>query len=391
MGRPKKHIAVQKEFGFISEVPEAIDPPPHNLEFEKSLKKSIEALNSYPAKSMIQKDNPVINEALAQELQINIQNTSIPGAPLTSGLVTNNYPYLGDPPGSCGMIGGTIGPNPYMGTSGGSYTPPNPKSVPPKQLTRNQYGLYNHIDYVFNEEGFVNWRAMIPVRYLYVGDNIKENPVRRELFTKKYGKKPEEINLATDKIEDKDLLITLAGIRFVATLRGYDSVEFRTLPSSNQGFAVVECVIGWVANFEMSHKQEYGLTFGAVACASPETTNGGFKNYLPEIASNRAFCRAVRNFLNIDVVSDEEAFEKKDDPKAPASNGVTPYGDPKEMLKAKLDEKGISFEQLKASMIKKDKEWEKYAAIIEVPSIKIFDVLGRLKQKEEKEKNPVPE
>lgn len=405
MGRPKKHIAIQNEFGFVPEITKPTqEVAPHNLKLEKSLKETIEILNS--SKSMT--ENPIINEKLAQELQLPTTNyTQVVGAVnppsqiTTSCIPSTMFPYVGDPPGSCGSLSSNIGPNTtengnVLGISGGAYIPANPKATPPKQLARNQYGLYNHINYIFNDEGFVNWRAMIPVRYLYVGDNIKENPMKRELFEKKYGKKPEKIDLAIDKIEDKDLLITLAGIRYLAALRGYDSVEFKTVESSNQNQVIVECIITWFVNYETKFnndaKDYFDTTrYSAVANASTDNTNGVFKTYLPEIASNRAFCRAVRNFLNIDVVSDEEAFEKKDEPKAAASNGVTPYGNPHELLKAKLEEKGYTFAKLKDSMVKKDKEWEKYEAIVEIPHIKVFDVLGRLKQKEEKEKNPVPE
>lgn len=392
MGRPKKHIAIQDEFGFVPEVTKPVqESPPQDSSFEKSLKKSIKTLNRYPAKSMTQKDNPIINEKLAQELQLPVNKTqidnciSMPPCNYENTGVGTTYP--GAPAINTQPATWNYGP---LTTVGSSFiqndNPLNKTCIPPQKLTRNSHGLYTHINYIFGDDGFVNWRAMIPVKYLYVGDNIKENPVRRELFTKKYGKKPEQIDLVVDKVEDKDLLITLAGIRYLAALRGYDGVRFTVLNSSNQSFVVVNCEIDWWKNFEIDN-----TTFGGVACASTDNTNGVFKTYLPEMASNRAFCRAVRNFLNIDVVSDEEAFEKKDDPKAPAANGVTPYGDPKEMLKAKLEERGWTFEKLKEGMIKKDKEWEKYSAIIEVPSIKIFDVLGRLKQKEEKEKNPVAE
>lgn len=405
MGRPKKHIAVQSEFGFISEIPEVNDPPPHNPSFETALKKSIEALNSRPIapidpkiQQMIKnsvenlnkmQDNEIINEQLAQELQLpqfSISNAAIHG-PLTSDKMK---PYVGDVSGPF-ALGGVV-PN-YVAND----NPLSKTCIPPQKLVRNTFGLYTHINYSFNEEGFVNWRAMIPTRYLYVGDNIKENKLRRDLFEKKYGKKPELVDLAVDKIDDKDLLITLAGIRYLAVLRGYESVKFNTLSSSNQDFTVVTCDIDWISNYESAATTQndrggWGVIFSGVACASTENTNGVFKTYLPEVSSNRAFCRAVRNFLNIDVVSDEEAFEKKDESKA-TTNGVTPYGNPHELLKAKLEEKGYTFAKLKDGMItkRKDKEWEKYEAIVDIPNLKVFEVLGILKQKEEKEKNPVPE
>ena len=45
---------------------------------------------------------------------------------------------------------------------------PTPKVNPPKLFTRNCYGLLenDNINYVFNEDGSINWRAMVKSQYL---------------------------------------------------------------------------------------------------------------------------------------------------------------------------------------------------------------------------------
>ena len=348
MAKPKKHIAIQENFPFTEEVTKSVQEcPPKDVETDNSVKTTIDQLN------------------VSGELTTPI---SAPQESVDSA----NY----------------------------ATVEPTKKNIPPVKFSRNSYGLYSHIDYVFHENGFVDWRAMIPIKYLYVGKNIKDNPVRREMFEKKYGKKPEKVDLTVDKIEDDDLLITLAGIRYLASLRGYTRVTFDTAPSTLD-YSSVNCRINWIKNFETENSDFYGeVTFDGVACATSENTYSFTRNYLPEIASNRAFCRAVRNFLNIDIVSDEEAFDKKlSDSTLPptTSTGTTPYGQPHEVLKAKMEEKGVDFPKLKASMIKyctnnpEKKEtlavWEKAESVLDLTSIQIFDVIGLMKKKDkEKEK-----
>jgi hypothetical protein len=365
MAKTKKHIAVQNEFDFVEESSKQINT------MTNTEQKPIDATNYH----RVQND-PSVKKSDCTETTLTYSSMQI----AESGVITP----LDTPTTSVGTLIETPTLN------------PGKKCIPPKIFSRNEYGLFDHIDYLFKDDGYVNWRAMIPKEYLYVGDNIKNNPVRREMFEKKYGKKPEKIDLSLDKVEDDDLLITLAGIRYLATLRGYEYVEFKTLESSNQAYAVVNCSIAWFNNYETifdKDKKYYDTTrFDAVGCASTDNTSGHFRNYLPEIASNRAFCRAVRNFLNINVVSDEEVHEKKDEPKPQTSTGVTPYGNPVELLTAKLQEKGISFQKLKELMVKKDKEWSSYEAVLDVPNVKIFDVLGRMKKKEKQQaEGPVEE
>ena len=40
------------------------------------------------------------------------------------------------------------------------------KSTPPKVIKRNEYGLMEGLDYVYQENGLVNWRKMIKPEYL---------------------------------------------------------------------------------------------------------------------------------------------------------------------------------------------------------------------------------
>ena len=256
------------------------------------------------------------------------------------------------------------------------------QATPPLSLERNKYGLFNHVKYVFNDDGTINWRAMIPNKYLYINPDIVSNASRAQAFTNKYGKKPSEINLDVDKVEDKDLTILLGGIRYLANLRGMDKFTFNVKESRND-YSVIECNIDWISNYE---NPGYGSSSG-VACASPQNTSQFVVHYLPEMASNRAFCRAVRNYLNIDIVSKEELGNKTAQEAPQQSNGQTmPVDTPAKQLLAKLTEHNISFEKMKELMISTKvnpkPHFEKYNSVEEMQITDIFEVLGRLKKRE---------
>lgn len=263
-----------------------------------------------------------------------------------------------------------------------------PQATPPISLERNKYGLFNHIKYVFNEDGTVNWRAMIPNKYLYINPDILSNASRAQAFTNKYGKKPSEINLDVDKVEDKDLTILLGGIRYLANLRGMDRFSYNVKESRND-YSVIECNIDWVPNYQ---NPGYGSSSG-VACASPQNTSQFVVHYLPEMASNRAFCRAVRNYLNIDIVSKEELGNKTAQEAPQQSNGQSmPIDTPAKQLLAKLTEHNISFEKMKELMISSKTNpkphFEKYNSVEEMQITDIFEVLGRIKKRENSKNNP---
>ena len=147
------------------------------------------------------------------------------------------------------------------------------------------FGLVEGTEYKYDDAGFIDWRKMIPDKYFYIKkSSLNKNP-----------------KLTVKEAEDKDLVILLGGIRYVATLRGLAAVEHTQIQASDK-FAWVDCQIFFIPNCEDSN----GATSSGVANASLETTSGFGQNYLVEMASNRAFCRAVRNWLRINIVSNEE-------------------------------------------------------------------------------------
>lgn len=144
----------------------------------------------------------------------------------------------------------------------------------------------------------------------------------------------EEVAAEKSRAADNELLITLAGFRELAAVRGVHSVEYQMLSESDVA-TTVKCRIEWLDN-----KEGRGKIVEDIATANNETTNKVFFNYKSSIAANRAFCRAVRNSLGIEVVGFEEM--KDEDTVKISSQG----GKPHNFLSAFLIDKGITFEQM---------------------------------------------
>lgn len=234
-----------------------------------------------------------------------------------------------------------------------------------ENFKRNSDGLIEGLQYVFNEDKTINWRAMVPVQYLYL------NPERRNSLEQKYGKKLEEVDLATTKVDDQDLVITLGGIKFLCRLRGFSSVYNNPVVATDV-YCACHCRITFIPNFETFGTE---VEFSDNACAHLGNTTRFGKQYLVEMASNRAFCRCVRNFLNINIVSKEELGAKSDE-EAAETDGA--YG----ILQAAMDKKGITFEKVKEKLVaEKFENAESFSSIKDIPKKKVFDLISRINKK----------
>lgn len=122
---------------------------------------------------------------------------------------------------------------------------------PPNIIKRNIYGLLENanINYIYNEDGTINWRKMVKQEYLV--------PNRQ---------KTQETDVS--KLEDKDLLILLGGIKELAQIRGYTNLEYKVVSASENYFAT-SCRITWIPNYETNGKE---IIFEALADASCSNT-----------------------------------------------------------------------------------------------------------------------
>lgn len=189
-----------------------------------------------------------------------------------------------------------------------------------------KFGLLDKIDYVFDEFGFTDWRAIIPESFLFIN-------------AKKFTDNNKEVPKTMDGLDDSEIIIKLGGIKWLARVRGYDSVAFEVI-SSNQDNVVVKCRIDWIANFENPH----GAFYEEIASCNTKNADNFNIKFAESIAANRAFVRCVRNFLNVNIVGEEEIVSEpvKQDSQASDKMAV----DPQSIFIKKCHEKGMNLQQI---------------------------------------------
>ena len=182
------------------------------------------------------------------------------------------------------------------------------------KYSRDEGGLLKSVDYKFNEDGSVNWRAMVDSKYLFPNKSwfeARNKPTPRSV----------------DGLQDNQLLIKLAGIKELAKLRGYSSVRYNVIKCEKDHVSI-KCEISWVPNFENpSQESDYlpaSTQFEDVANATTENTSSFATKFLETIAANRAFVRCVRNFLNVHIVGDDEIDKSNGLPQHPEADEVEP-------------------------------------------------------------------
>ena len=252
-------------------------------------------------------------------------------------------------------------------------TPPEVVIIPPtfKGRVKNDYGLINGINYVFNDDGTVNWRKMIKPEHLVL------NRSRKDEMEKEYGKSLSELTPA--EVDDKYLLILLAGLKELAFLRGYHSIEFRN-DCCSENFIAKTCEILWSDNYETFERNVRTQSCGD---ASKTNTFSWYANYLSTAAENRAFARCVRNFLRIYIVGYDEVGPevKYEQPTSIQSSTAENPTSPSAILTSLLEAKKLSFDDFKAMMVKAGTfegaaDWKE---IKDVPKAKMFEIIGELK------------
>lgn len=232
-----------------------------------------------------------------------------------------------------------------------------------KTVSRDENGLIKDIKYSFDDRGMVSWKDMVSPEFLYVNSDIK----RRKKIEEKYNKPYSEIDPIIDNVEDQDLIIMLGGLKQLLRIRGFSEVSY-SIKESNENYASVNCNIEFIPNFESEGKVQ---VYSENACAHPANTTNFAKNYLLEIATNRALARCIRNYLNINIVSKEELGSSNDvqeDNKISAPN-------PSEKLQKILNSKKISFESLKADYKPESDNWN---TLDDIPKVKLFAIIGKL-------------
>lgn len=183
-------------------------------------------------------------------------------------------------------------------------------SIGPNLLGRDEHGLLRTTQYVFNEDGAVNWRAMIKEEHLFPNKGWFES-------------RGKDMPRSAEGLEDYQLLIKLSGIKELARLRGFNHVNYYT-EKCELNHVAVNCTVCFIGNYETGGES---VTFQDMANATLDNTSSFATKFLETIACNRAFVRCVRNFLNVHIVGDDEIDKSNIGPikqTASASMGISP-------------------------------------------------------------------
>tara|TARA_R100000008_G_scaffold85718_2_gene76415 strand:- start:621 stop:1325 length:705 start_codon:yes stop_codon:yes gene_type:complete len=228
-----------------------------------------------------------------------------------------------------------------------------------KTIKRDTNGLLSGVDYIFNEDGLIDWRKMIKSEYLVPNkDKTNETDVT--------------------KLKDYQLIILLGGIKELAQIRGFTSVTY-DLVSPSSDYVAATCKISWKPNFETEGEE---VVFSAIGDASPNNTSGFGQAFLAACAENRAFVRCVRNFLRINIVSQEELAGNNTNKNNVVSSVSAPEkSDPHQLLSTAMKEKGIPFKVLKKKL--EDEGFKGASELDDVSGIsksKVFELIERIKK-----------
>ena len=182
-------------------------------------------------------------------------------------------------------------------------------------------------------------------------------------------------------MDDSQLLILLGGIKELANIRGYSKVEYKVF-NCTQNHVAVSCKITWLPNFETSNNS---VEFESLADAHLDNTKSFAKDFLMAIAENRAFVRAVRNFLRINILGSDELGDTKNQTVVHTESGTEnaiAASHPANVLKEAMSKANISFEKIKETMTKEGvEEAASWSGVSDIPHKTIFSLIQRIKKK----------
>lgn len=233
-------------------------------------------------------------------------------------------------------------------------------SIGPESFQRDEHGLLKNIQYVFNDDGSINWRKMVNDEHLFPN---------AQAFN---GNPPNSI----EGIPDHKLLIKLAGIKELARLRGFSDVSYEVVKCELDHVAVI-CSINFIGNYETSGDTVW---FQDIANATLDNTHDFGQSFLETMACNRSFVRAVRNFLNIHIVGADE-IDKSNKKSSFKKSNSKPSLSPQSMLDTAFDGNFDDFisdlRKLWAKNIYKNKDITNWKSFDDIP-IKEARVLIKL-------------
>lgn len=246
-------------------------------------------------------------------------------------------------------------------------------SIGPSLYNRDKNGLLTNLQYVFNDDGSINWRAMIKDEHLFPNKGW-------------FSMRNKDMPRSVEGLQDYQLLIKLSGIKELARLRGFKDVSYDTIKCEHDHVAVV-CTIAFLPNYETHGEAVY---FQDMANATLENTSSFATKFLETIACNRAFVRCVRNFLNVHIVGDDEIDKsdgkgviKSESKESSPSSDISPSGILASLAKDKF---GISnYQDFKAKLrelwqadLYKNPETKNWSSFSDIPAKEARNLLKAL-------------
>lgn len=253
-------------------------------------------------------------------------------------------------------------------------------------------GLVEGVSYQLGPDGRIDWKRMVDKRYLYI---IRD---KEAAAMKAQGKALADLDLSL--VDERWLRIKLAGFNQLLNLRGYRSLQYHSLVSTDSKAAVV-CEIELIGNVETDGMP---VICSAMASATVMSTGPHFASYLETFAENRALARCVKRALQINVLSedeiDAEALSKVTNtaaeatPSAAAPLGFQPHHHLAE--KCRTGKVPVSFEDLKRASVElkgkttptKDKPFEPFqgdpalwSGFEDIQPIDAWFLMGKMEEK----------
>lgn len=181
-------------------------------------------------------------------------------------------------------------------------------SPPWERFKRDENGLLVSVEHIFKEDGSVDWRAMIPEEYIFINEGF-------------FAKNETPVPTSIEGLSDEALIISLAGLKELLKIRGMLSRETKVV-KADKDHVVCTCKLTFMPNYETCGRE---VVYEEVANASAFNVDPHFGMFLETIAANRAFARAIRNALRIDIVGDAELPDSKYVSSSIEGTGIEPW------------------------------------------------------------------
>lgn len=202
-----------------------------------------------------------------------------------------------------------------------------------------------------DEAGMIDWRKLIPWKFIKINSLYAEN---KQIPLSEMDKEEEK-----RKAGDDNCVITMAGFNFLANLRGFKSIHYKPIVSTEDKVSTI-CTVKF-DSFQCGGFHFPSQEVSAMASASFDSCTPEFQKYYEALAENRSFIRAVRRAFNLNVVGQEEVSTVFSPIKESIQNVVSSLPDevaqmvktPQEHLAWVIENKGRTLEELKGYLAKR--------------------------------------